>query len=144
MNQETIKAIIATIGACCAYLLGGVDVALKALLLFMALDYITGVSAAWHEKKLDSVIGFKGFLKKLLTLTAVIMAAELDKVAGTNGLLRAGAIYYIMANEGLSILENLGTIGILVPPGLIDALERLKDKGEQNAEQTKGSGTTSG
>ncbi len=135
MNQETLKATIAAIGACLSYLVGGVDAALQALLLFMALDYLTGVTAAWHEKRLDSVRGLKGFVKKLLMLVAVVLATELDRVGGTNGIIRAGAIYYLLANEGLSILENLAVAGVLVPPVLRNALKRLQ-KEDSNASQT--------
>lgn len=136
MNQEAVKATIAAVGAFFAYLAGGIDAALQALLLFMALDYITGVIAAWYDKRLDSIQGLKGFVKKLLMLIAVVVAAELDRVGGTNGIIRAGAIYYLLANEGLSILENLATAGALVPPGLRDALKRLQQKGEQDERPT--------
>lgn len=135
MNQETLKATIAAIGACLSYLVGGVDAALQALLLFMALDYLTGVTAAWYEKRLDSVRGLKGFVKKLLMLVAVVLATELDRVGGTNSIIRAGAIYYLLANEGLSILENLAVAGVLVPPVLRNALKRLQ-KEDSNASQT--------
>jgi toxin secretion/phage lysis holin len=128
MNETTIKTAVAAAGACVSYLVGGVDAALKALLLFMALDYVTGVFSAWHGRRLDSKVGLWGFGKKLMMLVAVVVAAELDRVAGTNGVLRAGAIYYLLANEGLSILENLAAMDVIVPPKLKDALEVLKDK----------------
>ena len=135
MTQEALKGTVAAVGAMLSYLIGGVDAALKALLLFMALDYVTGVFAAWYEKRLDSVKGFKGFVKKLLMLVAVVVAAELDRITGTSGIMRAGAIYYLLANEGLSILENLALAGILLPPGLKDALQRLRAKGEEPHEE---------
>lgn len=131
MNADFIKTVVAIMGVCITYLFGGVDVALQTLLLFMALDYLTGVGAAWHGKRLDSKRGLWGFAKKLFMLVAVVVAVMLDRVAGTNGMLRAGAIYYLLANEGLSILENLAAMDVIVPPKLKDALEVLKDKGKE-------------
>jgi toxin secretion/phage lysis holin len=130
MNENTLKAIIAVLGGFLSYYLGGVNSLLTALITLMVLDYVSGVVAAWFEKKLDSEIGFKGIVKKVMMLFLVAVAVQIDIVAGTNGVTRSAVICFILANEGLSILENLTRMDIGIPPVIKEALQRLKQKGE--------------
>jgi len=123
------KYAVATIGGLLTGLLGGWDLALQILVLFVVLDYITGLAAAWYEKKLDSNIGFRGIAKKILLFVPVAVAYALDKALGQN-ILRSLAIWFYMANEGLSVLENLGRAGVPIPEPIKTALEQLKQKGE--------------
>lgn len=121
-------------GACAAsistFLWGGMDLWMVGLLVFVVLDYITGVIAAYISKTLSSRVGFVGILKKLLFLCVVTVAHIIDKSAGLGGVLRNAAVGFLVANEGLSILENCGRCGLPIPKKLLDALEQLKKKDE--------------
>ncbi len=133
MNLTSIKAFIAFIGIWLSMVLGGWDVALKVLVAFVVLDYITGVTAAWYEKKLSSSIGLWGIAKKIILFIPVAMGLCLDNVLSTD-ILRNIAIWFYIANEGLSILENMGRMGIPIPRPILDALQQLKKKSEPDAE----------
>lgn len=133
-GMTTIKAAIAAVGAWLSYMLGGWDMILKVLVGFVVLDYLTGVIAAYHRKDLSSNVGMYGIAKKICLFIPVAMAHWLDqavvtRVVGTE-LLRNVAIWFYLANEGLSIIENLGEIGILIPAPLLEALKQLKEKGK--------------
>ena len=110
------------------YLLGGWDIALKALVAFIVLDYVTGIMKAAQQRKLNSEIGLNGAIKKIGMLMLVDVAVIMDKLADAHGVLRNLCIYYLVANEGLSIIENLGAIGIIVPEGVKKRLEQLREE----------------
>ncbi len=134
MEKATfVKAGIAGAGAAISTLLGGWDLALYVLVSFVVIDYFTGMVAAYCEKNLDSRVGFLGITKKIMLFIPVVMAVMVDRMMGTD-ILRTVAIWFYIANEGLSILENLGVIGVLVPPPLLKALQQLKQKGESGVE----------
>lgn len=122
-----VKYGVTIIGGLLTGLLGGWDMALQVLVLFVALDYITGLAAAWYEKKLDSNVGMRGIAKKILLFVPVAVGYWLDIALGTE-MLRSLAIFFYIANEGLSILENLSRAGVPIPAPLKAALEQLKDK----------------
>ena len=128
-----IKVTFALVGGSITAVLGGWDTALQVLVLFVVLDYITGLIAAWYEKRLDSRVGFKGICKKVLLFIPIAICYALDQIIGQE-ILRSLAIFFYIANEGLSIIENLGRCGVLVPTPLLDALEQLKKRGEGNNE----------
>ncbi|HZK23804.1 MAG TPA: phage holin family protein [Oscillospiraceae bacterium] len=123
-----LKAAVAVVLGALSTLLGGWDVALQVLVVLVVLDYISGVVAAFHRKEVSSYKGFWGIVKKIMLFVPVAVATMLDIVIGQE-ILRNLAIWFYIANEGISILENLGKIGVLVPPGITDALEQLKSKG---------------
>lgn len=127
--MTTIKIIIASIGTFFAYILGGFDIALQCLLIAIALDYITGLMKSYDSGTLNSNKGFKGLLKKIAMLCLVVLSVQLDNLAGETGVIRTLVIYYLVANEGLSIVENLGQMGILVPEILLKKLEQIKNGG---------------
>lgn len=130
MNNLTwLKAAIATVGCYITTTLGGWDLALQVLVLFVVLDYLVGLIAAWTEKSLDSRIGFRGIAKKILLFVPIAICYALDQVLGQE-ILRSLAIFFYIANEGLSIVENLGRAGVPVPAALGGALEQMKRKGE--------------
>lgn len=133
------KYTIATIGGLLTGLLGGWDVALQVLVLFVVLDYITGLTAAWYEKKLNSNVGLRGIAKKILLFVPVAVGYWLDVALGTE-ILRSLAIFFYIANEGLSILENLSRTGVPVPAPLKAALEQLKEKQEGTADNDRSFG----
>lgn len=124
-----LKRAAALLGAGLSWLLGGWDLALQILVIFVVFDYITGVVAAWHEKELDSNVGFYGIAKKILLFIPVAIGFWLDQFTGQE-ILRNIAIFFYIANEGISILENLGRCGVAVPPALLDALGQLKNKNQ--------------
>jgi toxin secretion/phage lysis holin len=130
MNAFTcIKAAFALLGGAITAVLGGWDLALQVLALFVVLDYLVGLIAAWTEKSLDSRVGFRGIAKKILLFVPIAICYALDQVLGQE-ILRSLAIFFYIANEGLSIVENLGRAGVPVPAALGGALEQMKRKGE--------------
>ena len=121
-----LGAILTTV----IYLLGGLDIALKSLLILIVIDYLTGVGMAIYNKKLNSKIGAKGIVKKVMYLLVVAVAVVIDNLTGESGVIRTLVIYFFVANEGISIIENLGKMNIPLPQKLLDTLEQLKKKGE--------------
>lgn len=124
--DKIISAITASISTTFIYLFGGFDVALQCLLVAIILDYVSGMIKAYNTKTLSSSIGFKGILKKVGILIIVMLAVLVDRVTLDNGGIRTLVIYYFVANEGLSILENLALSGLPIPKKLKDALKVIK------------------
>lgn len=110
--------------------LGGWDVPLKALVMAMALDYLSGVIVAIREKKLSSAAGFIGLARKGMVFLIVIAAASLDALTGQDSLCRTAAIAFYFVNESVSLLENAAKLGLPVPHKLQETLEQLKGKSE--------------
>lgn len=108
------------------YYLGGLDTALQTLLIMILLDYITGICKAIHNKKINSTIGAKGIIKKVGYLIIVALSVLLDKVTGNTGAIRSLVIYFFVANEGISILENWGAMGLPLPKKIFEVLEQVK------------------
>lgn len=117
------------------YLLGGWDIALQTLLIVIALDYLTGVCKAIYNRKLNSTISFKGIVKKIGYLIIVAVAVELDTITGGTGAIRTLVIYFFVANEGISILENWGSMGLPLPQKIFDVLEQLKSENNPQNKQ---------
>ena len=126
--KSIFNFITGTLLTTVVYLLGGFDVALKTLLIFIVLDYITGVCEAITKKKLNSIIGAKGIVKKIGYLIIVALSVQLDKITGETGAIRTLVIYFFVANEGISILENWGSMGLPLPKIINETLEQLKNK----------------
>lgn len=114
------------------YLLGGFDKALECLIVVVVLDYITGVISAWYNKKLDSKIGIKGIVKKFTYFLIVVLSVQIDKTLGQVGIIRNLVIYFFVANDGLSILENIGKMNIPIPKKLKEALLQLSEEKEDD------------
>lgn len=139
--KATILAIIGIVGGAITNLLGGWDMALQTILIFMAVDYVTGLVVAGVFKNstktetgaLESKAGWKGLCRKGMTLLIILVAAQLDKVTGTEVIRNAVIIGYI-ANEALSIIENAGLMGLPVPKFIINAIDILKKKSEGDAD----------
>ena len=128
--METIKYITAFFGTVCVYLFGGLDIALQCLLLAIVIDYITGMMKSYKSANLSSKIGIKGIFKKIGLLCLIALSVAIDKVAGANGVIRSAVIYYVFANEGLSIVENLSEMDIIVPKIIKEKLQQYKKDGE--------------
>lgn len=129
--QTAIKSILSAVATTLLFILGGWDIALQSLIIIMIIDYLTGISKSYVAKKLNSNKGFRGIVKKLAMLGIVAIAVIIDRLIGDTGLIRNFIIYYLVANEGLSIIENLGEMDIIVPEFLKTKLEQLKDKGDK-------------
>ena len=129
-----IQIAFTAFGGFLGWFLGGVDGFLYALIAFTVIDYITGVMCAITDKKLSSSVGFKGICRKVLIFTLVGIGNIVDVyVLGQGGVLRTAVIFFYLANEGLSIVENAARLGIPIPQKLRIMLEQLK---EENEEQT--------
>lgn len=128
--KNTFSVCTAGVGACISYLYGGWSTLLGILLVFVTVDYVTGVAAAAIEGKLSSAVGLKGIAKKIFIFVIVAVAHLIDTaLGGTSSLIRDAAIFFYMANEILSILENAGRAGVPIPPVISQAVEMLKNKG---------------
>ena len=128
--KHLISNIFSVIATIFIYLMGGIDVALQSLIIVIIIDYLTGIASAIYNKELSSKIGFKGILKKFSYLCVVALSVVIDKLLGQSGLIRTLVIYFFVANDGLSIVENMAEMNIKLPKKLIDALEQIKKKGE--------------
>ena len=127
-----IQIAVTALGGWLGYFLGGMDGMLIALIVFMALDYITGVMCAIVDKNLSSAVGFKGICKKVLILMLVGVANIVDvHVVGTGSALRGAVICFYLSNEGLSLLENAGHIGLPIPDRLKDILAQLHKRDDK-------------
>lgn len=126
-----IQIVIAAIGGWLGYFLGGCDGLLYALVAFVVADYVTGVMCAISDHTLSSAVGFKGICRKVLIFTLVGIANILDvQVIKSGSVLRTAVVFFYLSNEGISLLENAGHLGLPYPKKLKDVLEQLNDKGE--------------
>ena len=128
--KNVLSNILSVIFTAFIYLLGGFDVALQSLLIVIVIDYITGVSSAIYNKKLSSKVGLKGIIKKFCYLCIVALSVVIDNLLGQSGMIRSLVIYFFVANDGLSIIENMADMNIKLPKKLIESLEQIKNKGE--------------
>ena len=129
----TVNSIFAVIGTIIAKALGGWDMALQVLVAMVVLDYITGITLAIFEKKLSSEIGFKGLFKKMMIFALVYLSILLDQATNTD-IVRTLTIMFYIANEGISILENAGKLGVPYPAPLKNILVVLKQKNNGEVE----------
>lgn len=121
-----IQMAAAAVGGWLGYFLGGSDGLLIALIVFVTLDYVTGVMCAIIDKKLSSEVGFKGLFRKMLIFALVGVGHIVDtNVVGSGSALRSAVICFYLSNEGLSVLENAAHIGLPVPDKLKDILAQL-------------------
>lgn len=135
--KNGICTIVGVVGSFIASLFGGWDTALVTLVIFMAVDYITGlvVAGVFHKSPktdggtLESRAGWKGLCRKGTTLLVVLVACRLDLIMGSN-FIRDATIIAFIANETISIIENAGLMGAPIPGVLVKAIEVLKQKAD--------------
>ena len=140
--KSMICSAIGAAGSCVAYFFGGWDAGIITLLIFMAIDYITGliVAGVFHKSPktetgaLESKAGWKGLIKKCVTLLFIVIAVRLDLLTGSNYIRDAVCIAFIV-NELLSIVENAGLMGIPIPAVITKAIDILKSKEEPKDEK---------
>lgn len=122
-----ISDVISVILTFLIYLLGGFDIALKSLVIVIVIDYTTGILSAIYNKQINSKVGFKGILKKFSYLLIIALSVIIDNILGQSGTIRTLVIYFFVANDGISILENVAEMNIPLPPKLLETLEQLKE-----------------
>lgn len=127
--MNMVQCAFAAVGGFLGWIVGGLDGLLYALTAFVVVDYVTGLMAAGLEKKLSSSVGFRGIFKKVVIFCLVAVGHVIDTHVIQNGsVLRTAVIFFYLSNEGISILENAGRIGLPVPEGLKGVLEQLKEE----------------
>lgn len=134
-----IQVVFTMVGGWLGYFLGGCDGLLFALVVFVAMDYITGVMCAAADQKLSSEVGFKGICRKVLIFMMAGIANVLDvQIIGNGSVLRTAVIFFYLSNEGVSLLENAGHLGLPIPSRLKAVLEQLHDRaGDDDQEKGK-------
>ena len=129
---NTIQLIFTAVGGWLGWFLGGCDGLLYALIVFVVIDYVTGVMAAVVDHKLSSEVGFKGIFKKVLIFLLVGIGHILDThVIGSGSVLRTAVIFFYLCNEGVSLIENAAHLGLPIPEKLKSVLEQLHDRAEK-------------
>lgn len=136
--KNGVLAAVAAVGSFVAQALGGWDAAMVVLVAMMAADYLTGVLVAAFWKKsnksetgaLSSNAGFRGLCKKGMILLLVWLGVLLDNAMGVQ-YIRTAVVLFFIGNEGLSLFENLGLMGVPLPKFMVRALEALRDKGDE-------------
>jgi toxin secretion/phage lysis holin len=119
----------AFLGGVLGWAFGRFDSLIYALVAFVLIDYITGILVAFQNKKISSEVGFKGISKKIMMFVLVAVGNIIDQyVIKTGSTLRMMMIMFYLSNEGISIIENAGSIGVPFPQKLKDAIEKLQEK----------------
>ena len=127
--------VFTAVGGWLGWFLGGCDGLLYALIAFVVADYITGVMCAIIDHKLSSEVGFKGIFRKVLIFMLVGAANILDvHVIGTGLVMRTAIIFFYISNEGVSLLENAGHLGLPIPEKLKAVLAQLHNRAEKGDE----------
>ena len=128
------KRVLSALTAMGVFLFGGVDGLLISLIVLIVLDYVTGVIAAALRHELSSEVGARGIAKKVFMLAIVAVANIVDVcVVGDGHVLRTVVVIFYISNEGISLLENGGRMGVPLPDKLLQVLKQLKD----NSSNTK-------
>ena len=126
---DAIRMVFALIGGWLGLFLGNADRLLILLIVFVILDYLSGVLRAISEKKLSSAVGFRGISRKVLTFVMVGLAHQIDKTAiGSGSMLRSAVIFFYLSNEGLSLIENASQLGLPIPEQLRRILIQLHNR----------------
>jgi len=133
--DEKLNTVLAILGTMFVWLFGAWEVGIQILLTCMILDYIMGILCGYKSKKLSSSIGFKGLKKKFTILIILILAVLLDRLIGQELVFRTIVIYFYVAMEGISILENAARLDVPIPSRLKEALIQLQ---EGNKKEIKG------
>lgn len=134
--SEKIGFIFASVGTLLTWLFGGWELGLQILIIAMILDYIMGLMCGYKGKELNSKVGFNGLKRKFTILIILILAVLLDRLIGQEWIFRTLVIYFYVAMEGLSILENAAKLNVPIPGRLKDALIQLQEKGDDTSEDS--------
>lgn len=123
-----LKFLIAMGGSILSYLFGSFDSLLLIFTILVMIDYVTGLLASATEGKLSSAAGLKGIAKKIMIFALIAVAHIVDQLFGNDHLVRDATIFFYIANEILSIIENAGRFGVPVPAFLRKAISLLRNK----------------
>lgn len=127
--RDLVKIFFTIFGSLIGFFLGDLDIFIYSLTAFVICDYISGIIRAGFERKLSSKIGFKGILKKIMIFIIVGIANICDKnLIKNQAMIRSSIIFFYIANEGLSILENALAIDLPIPKKLKILLEQFKEE----------------
>ena len=127
-----IQFTLTLIGGWIGWFLGGMDGLIYALIAFVAIDYLTGVMCAIDDCTLSSEVGFRGICRKMLIFCLVAIGHIIDSTVIQSGsTLRTAVIFFYLSNEGISILENAGHLGLPIPKKLKAILEQLDEEDEE-------------
>lgn len=136
-----ISGVVAVIGTLLSALLGGWDGMIRALIFFMAVDFVSGIAAACKEHRLDSQVMFWGGVGKVMVLALVAAGVVLDGLLGLSApYCRTAIIWFYIGREGLSVLENYGKLGLPLPAFLAGLLTQLRDRGDQGKQEDDSDG----
>ena len=128
-RESLYKAATAALGTAATYLWGGFDAVFLALVTLACLDYLTGWASAWVGGRLSSDVGRRGIVKKVGMFVVISVCHIMDQLGGLGEpILRTVAIWWYIGNEALSIVENLGEVGVPIPGRLRQALAVLRDR----------------
>lgn len=131
-----IQLALVVAGGWLGWFLGGCDGLVYALLIFVVIDYITGIMCAIADKNLSSEVGFKGICRKVLIFILVGIANVIDvNVIASGSVLRTAVIFFYLSNEGVSLLENVAHLGLPVPTKFKNVLEQLHDRAEKDGDE---------
>ena len=129
---QYIQAVFTALGGWLGWFLGGCDGLIYALIAFVVIDYITGLMCAVVNKQLSSEVGFRGIFRKVLIFMLVGVGNIVDKqLIGSGSVIRTAVVFFYLSNEGISIIENAGILGLPIPQKLKDVLAQLKGKGDE-------------
>lgn len=124
---NSLQLVIAALGGWLGWLFGSFDGFIYALIAFVVIDYLTGVMCAVVKKQLSSEVGYKGIFKKVLIFMLVGVGNIIDKqLIGSGNVLRTAVIFFYLSNEGISVIENAGVLGLPIPQKLKDVMAQLK------------------
>ena len=140
MNDRIFESIVAVIGAALCYTFGEVDGLFQALIAMVALDYVTGILKGGKRGELSSAVGFEGIRRKVMIFMLVGAAHILDhelvnELLGSSEVLRDLVIFFYLANEGLSIIENAIAIGLPIPEVVKERLKEFVERGKVEGER---------
>ena len=129
------QLVFTVTGGWLGYFLGGCDGLLFTLLIFVIADYVTGIMCAIGDKKLSSEVGFRGICRKVMIFILVGIAQMIDvNVIARGSVLRSAVVFFYLSNEGVSVLENAGHLGLPIPEKLMEVLEQLHDREVKSGE----------
>lgn len=137
---QIVSGAAASLATFLMYLVGGWDAALAIMFVAMGLDYFTGLLVAFRHRSdktegggFSAEVAFWGVTRKLLMLVIVAVATAVDRLIGTEGICRMAAIGFYVANDGISIIENAHAVGVSFPQGLLDVLQKIRQKNNDQA-----------
>lgn len=131
--HDKLRYIIAALGGVLGYLFGGLDILLEVFAMILIIDTVTGMLKHFALGTYESKKFRQGLIKKSGYMLAIILAVQLDRLMGDTGALRSALLFLLIANEGTSIIENLGEIGVPFPEPIINSIAILRNKSKDNS-----------